>query len=381
LSTKKNILIFVDWFLPGKNAGGPIRSVANIIRKFDSEFNFKVVTSAFDLGAKDPYDGVLQDQWTDFDGINVWYASSPPDAELIQFFIDDAVDVIYMNSLFSRSYTQLPLKVIKKVGFKGTVVLAPRGMLFSGALQIKAFKKKVFLRAAKIFKWYDRVIWHASTEQEKAEIRLHFGSKTDVLVAENLAFLPDYNVHEKPKKECGHAEFVFVSRISINKNLLHWIKELKYVDTKSLTLTVIGPIEDAVYWEGCIQMFKGLPEEFKLNYLGSLDHGEVLKKLNQSHFFVLPSTSENYGHAIIEALTMACPVLISDQTPWLGLKERNLGSDISLTDNDMWRSETQRLVDMNDEQYQLTSISCAEFAKEKLQDQSIINKNRSLFGE
>jgi len=381
LSTKKNILIFVDWFLPGKNAGGPIRSVANIIRRFESEFNFKVVTSAFDFGATEPYEGVVCDQWTKHEGIEVWYSTNQPDIGLIQSFITAELDVIYMNSLFSKAFTQLPLKAIKKENFQGKVILAPRGMLGAGALAIKATKKKAFLKAARIFKWYDQVIWHASTDQEQLEIHQHFGAKARVEVAENLASLPEMLSNLKPNKTAGAATFVFVSRISIKKNLLFWINLLSQVDAKEVTLKVIGPVEDESYWNDCEAKFKEFGSNFRLQYLGSLEHEEVLKELNSSHYFVLPTLHENYGHVIVEALAMGCPVLVSDQTPWRELKELGIGSDISLSNSDLWISETQRLIDQENEDFHRDSESSASYAKEKLDDQTIINKNRSLFGE
>ena len=46
--------------------------------------------------------------------------------------------------------------------------------------------------------------------------------------------------------------------------------------------------------------------------------------------FFLPSFSENFGHAINEALSVGVPVLISDKTPWRNLQEKGMGWDLSL---------------------------------------------------
>ena len=42
--TKKKVLIFIDWFLPGIKAGGPINSVSAIVNQLSTEFNFYVLT-------------------------------------------------------------------------------------------------------------------------------------------------------------------------------------------------------------------------------------------------------------------------------------------------------------------------------------------------
>jgi len=36
----------------------------------------------------------------------------------------------------------------------------------------------------------------------------------------------------------------------------------------------------------------------------------------QFDIFVLPTLGENFGHAIAEALSVGCPVIVTDTTPW-----------------------------------------------------------------
>ena len=45
---KKKILVFIDWYLPGFRAGGPIRSCANLISHLSDEFDFNIVTTDTD---------------------------------------------------------------------------------------------------------------------------------------------------------------------------------------------------------------------------------------------------------------------------------------------------------------------------------------------
>ena len=44
------VLVTIGSYLPGYKAGGPIRSVANLIDALGDDFEFRVVTSDKDLG-------------------------------------------------------------------------------------------------------------------------------------------------------------------------------------------------------------------------------------------------------------------------------------------------------------------------------------------
>jgi glycosyltransferase involved in cell wall biosynthesis len=69
-----------------------------------------------------------------------------------------------------------------------------------------------------------------------------------------------------------------------------------------------------------------------VDYLGPKRNDELIPILQRHHLFILPTSGENFGHSIFEAFLAGRPVLISDQTPWLGLTVGQIGWDISLQD-------------------------------------------------
>ena len=74
VNQKKKILIFVDWYLPGYKAGGPIRSIANMYSQLKNEYDFLIVTSDMDLHEATPYANIISDRWTKGpDGCEVIY--------------------------------------------------------------------------------------------------------------------------------------------------------------------------------------------------------------------------------------------------------------------------------------------------------------------
>ena len=54
MSSRKKVLIAIDWYLPGYKAGGPIRSCASIINCLKNDFDFAVITSDTDFSDDTP---------------------------------------------------------------------------------------------------------------------------------------------------------------------------------------------------------------------------------------------------------------------------------------------------------------------------------------
>jgi len=64
MDTKKpRILVFIDWYLPGYKAGGPVTSVANIVARFRDEYEFHVITTNRDYGSDVPYADIEPNRW------------------------------------------------------------------------------------------------------------------------------------------------------------------------------------------------------------------------------------------------------------------------------------------------------------------------------
>ena len=52
------VLVFIGYYLPGYKAGGPVRSIANVVETLGDEFEFRIVTSDRDLLDEVPYPGI-----------------------------------------------------------------------------------------------------------------------------------------------------------------------------------------------------------------------------------------------------------------------------------------------------------------------------------
>lgn len=380
MSEKKKILIFIDWFLPGYKAGGPIQSVVNLINHLGEEVDFDVVTSNKDLGEAAGYPNIKFNHWLERGNYQVVYLDAQHQnlKKYRELLTAKEYDYVYFNSLFSVNFTLKPLMVLR--GSKIKVILAPRGMLGAGALQIKPLKKKIFLNIFRLSGFPQKITWHATATSEAAEIKKHFGNEIKVQVATNLSAVIA-GTFPKRIKEAGHLKLFFLSRISKKKNLKAALQFLSGVNRQlQITFSIIGPLEEENYWKDCEEVIENLKGNIEVNYMGAVPNHQLKEKLEGQHFMLLPTFHENFGHVIMESWQNACPVIISKNTPWQQLSEKNIGFDIELEQPQDFITALERAAVMDQEEYNFWSQKTFQFAKEYCRNPESINAYRQLFG-
>jgi glycosyltransferase involved in cell wall biosynthesis len=176
-----------------------------------------------------------------------------------------------------------------------------------------------------LFEYHYKVSFHATDEEEAGFIRNYFGDVPAVFTAGNfpnkISFLP------VQPKEKGRLKLVTIGIISPMKNILLVLESLAGV-TGHIDYTIYGPVKDEEYWESCKAVIKSLPENINVAYEKEIEPQKIPAALEQAHVFILPSKSENFGHAIFEALSAGRPVITSDHTPWKNLKESKAGVNV-----------------------------------------------------
>lgn len=378
-STKPRILIFIDWYLPGYKAGGPIKSVKNIVATFSSEYDFRIVTGDRDLGDDVPYRDITLNEWLQKDDYRIIYLT--PDKQTkttyTQLFHEISPKAVYLNSAFSCRFAILPLLAVRLSRLPIRVVLAPRGMLGQGAINIKKNKKTFFLLLCRWSGFFKRVIWHASSAGEEQDIKKNIGNRAQVRIAMNLSnAAPDSWVLKE--KQAGAADLFFVSRISSKKNLLFALKCLSSVRA-NIKYFIIGTIEDPEYWQQCRSIISRLPENIKVEYSGHIENHKLHNIIRHYHFLLFPTLHENYGHVIAESIQAGCPVIISNYTPWRKLEEKGIGWDISLNNGKKFIETIEYCALMGQEEYNEMSHRVFDYAQEFINNPEIIEQNRKLF--
>ncbi len=381
-TNEKKLLILTDWFHPGYKAGGPIRSIVNMVKLLAGEYKIYVLTSDRDHGDKQSYKGINTDQWLDYEGIaKVKYLSlEKQNYKSIKENIGDIhPDILYLNSMFSKVFSIFPIFAYKRISQNTRVVLAPRGMLQAGALQFKSFKKKLFLYLLRLTGRIKDIDFHATDAQEKVDIIKHLNvDETQVHVLGNI---PGMSLTVKEvKKIKDELRLIFISRIVPKKNLLYVLDILKSISThQAIYFTICGGVEDEKYWLKCKEIIDSYPKNIKVDFKGALVHEEIIPLLEIHHAFILSSYGENFGHAIFEALSAGRPVIISDQTPWRDLEARKAGWDIQLGQPEKFREAIELMASMDQETYEEWSKGAQGVADEYIVIANLKEKYMELF--
>lgn len=378
---KKKILVLSEWFAPGFLAGGPIQSCVNFVENLAEQYHIVVFTSNRDFGLKEPYPGIPSNQLVPFGEKHksqVYYAQ--PGFQLILNFYRQIrtvkPDFVYLNSMYSFRFTQIPLLFLWLTSYKGKIILAPRGMLHAGALQYKSLKKKIFLSMVKWSGLANRIIFQATDEQEARDIKKWLNAN-HIVILSNFPQNRQLPLRQRNKK-AGLLDLVYVSRVAPKKNLLFLLEILKKIKGK-IHLTIIGPIEDPVYWAKCQKTIEELPTSHTVVSSGQIKHDEIGKHLQEFHFFVLPTFGENFGHAIFEAFLAGCPVIISDQTPWKDLESQKAGFDIPLDQPEKFVKAISFALNMDQKEYDQWSEGAWQLAKKFLEFSTLQEKYQNLF--
>lgn len=381
MRSESTILVFVAYYLPGYKAGGPIRSIANMVELLGEEFHFKIVTADRDTSDIIPYPNIKVDDWNRVGKAEVYYCSPGNNGlmHLKKLITKTDYDILYLNSFFSYSFSIKPL-LLHKLGLipKRPVVLAPRGEFSKGALRIRSFKKHCYIHVMRLLGLCNNVTWQASSNYEKEDICSALGNHAVIRVAKNLPS-PIKNLSSKtPETSAGRLKVIFLSRISPKKNLDYALRVLQKVNVP-LTFNIYGVIDDQRYWQACRLEIERLPENIKVKYHGDIPHSQVGPTLQQQDLFLFPTKGENYGHVIYEALTAGVPVLISDQTPWDDIEQHRAGWAFPLNNKEKYVSCIQEYASTDSTTRKRMREGAMKYAKDILTHSGTLEANRNLF--
>ena len=377
---KKSLLILSDYFPPAYHAGGPVRSVYNLVTLLKDHFDISILTSNSDLSVVEPLD-VEKDKWIESNGFKVQYLSG--ENQTRQTYLNEFksnFDFIYLNSMYSSRFTLLPLWIIRSSNLTSKIILAPRGMLEAGSVKKKFLKKRIFLLLSRLLGLYKNVDWHVTSPSEGNNVHKYFGNKTSIHEIKNIPSM--FGEKHNRVKDAGNIKMLFYSRIGREKNLIGGLDILKkIIPSGPVKLDIYGPIQEEKYWNSCQKLITDLnkSEKFEISYKGFVQPDQLFNLLESYQVLFSPSSGENFGHGIVECMSSGLPALLSDRTPWRNLSDSQAGFDIPLQNIEEWQNSINFFIDMDQEKYKEHIQGAFQYIHSKMSLDDLRNRYIQMF--
>ena len=202
------------------------------------------------------------------------------------------------------------------------LVVSPRGMVAPAALAFSPRKKAVFWRLLQARAYAKAALWHATSEEEAADIR-RFGVHAPIAVIPNGIDLP--------ASAATHADtapqrtLLFLSRLHPKKNVAGLLEAWRRTapDRPEWQLVITGPDEGGHRAALAAQVAKdAIP---RVQFTGPLYGADKAALISRTDLFVLPTLSENFGIAVAELLAAGVPAIVTKGAPWEGLETHRAG--------------------------------------------------------
>ena len=374
----KKILIFSKYFKPAFKAGGPIKSIDNILKIYGDRYDITLITSDSDID-NIVFKNITLDKTINRRNYKIKYLSRRNTNYYNLFKIISSIgpDTLYLNSFFDYNFS-IKIAVLNRFYFKKKIIISPRGELYKRALDIKKFKKKFFLFLTNVFQIYKDVIFQVNSIKEKKELSKvnFFNYQYSRIIPVLYPKIKEVKIDELSLNR-KNFKILYVSRIVKNKNLDFCLTVLKKLNLK-VDFTIIGPIEDKKYWMMCEKKIFNLKNKIKVNYLGHQNKNKINKIMKKSHCLFLPSMFESFGHVIFEAFLNGLPVITSKNTPWNNLKLKKIGADIDIANDDIYLSELKSLMTCDKKNYKSIRVNALRYSK-KIINQNTIYKSKKIF--
>jgi glycosyltransferase involved in cell wall biosynthesis len=377
------VLLLSDWFAPGYKGGGSQAAVTNLVAALSNDFEFSVITRNHDLGDNTPYPLAKRNDWIAIDDARVRYLS--PEEETYRtiagLIASTPHDVVHLNSAISRTFSFLPAVARRAASRKIPLIISPHGEMAPKALEKKRIRKFLYLTMARGTGLFQGAVWHAASDEEKADIVKKWRDRALVRIAPLQLPMGDGagELRTRIPKIRGALRAVFLSRIDQMKNLDMAIQLV--TEMPGVTLNIYGPIGQPSYWAACQSRIASSGKADAFRYHGGLEPRQVPAVLSGYDLLLQPSQNENFGYTIFESLAAGCPVLISDRTPWRDLEALGIGKDAALEDRDAFKTYLSFMRDLDDGAHSAFRERAHSFARAYAQNSTARMAMKALYNE
>ncbi len=227
-------------------------------------------------------------------------------------------DLVYLVGIWNY-----PIAAAAAVCRRGRVpyVLSPRGHLYPYAVGKKRVKKGLYLRFFAPALLSAAAALHYTSEDEARQSHAHFGLRNRYFVVPNgLDFgafspLPAASQLRQRYPQLGQRKTIlYMGRLNWKKGLPRLIEATCVLVREGLDVHLLLAGQDEAgygrFLQRCVARH-GLSE--RVTFMGLVREEAQLQAYAGSDVFVLPSDSENFGMAVIEAMACGLPVIVTDR--------------------------------------------------------------------
>jgi glycosyltransferase involved in cell wall biosynthesis len=239
------------------------------------------------------------------------FACSPSLQRWLSAHLDD-YDLLHVHALFSY-----PSTIAMALARRGGVpyLLRSIGQLDRWSLAQSARRKRWMLRLIERRNLEGAAAIHVTSEQESQEVEA-LGLRVPRLVIPLGVAMPQGLPLSADRTVGEPVRFLFLSRLHAKKRLEVLLEALAIVRRRhpgaAWELRIAGS-GDPDYTHRCQERAQALGVADRCRWLGFLEGEAKWEELRLADWFVLPSASENFGIAVVEALASGTPVVISPE--------------------------------------------------------------------
>lgn len=344
------LLHVVPTYLPAWRHGGPIASVHGLARALVARgHEVRVLTTNRNGPETMP---VPVDEPMDLDGVEVRYFPAAPPARLARSprmgrWLPVALagaDLLHVHSVFLWP-PSAAARGARRAGVP--YVVSPRGMLVRDLFSRRGALRKRLWLALEGRRMLRRAAAIAVTAELEAEELIHLvPDLPPVMVVPNGVDLPDLGSEPSPSPAVAAALarqplLLHLGRVSWKKGLDRLLPVLARLE--GATLAVAGPDEGGES-DRLARLARAAGVAERVLFLGPVAGDDKEALLLGAAVFVLPSHSENFGNAALEAIARGVPAVVTPEVGLAGaIAEAGCG-DIVSADAGLWERALARLL-------------------------------------
>ncbi len=382
----KKILIIYEYFYPAYKAGGIVQSLRNLVLLLGKQYQFYCITGGYDLNETQPLQNIRLNEWNEINigeavSISIWYDDKKKvnPLKLYRLINHTQPSVIYINGFMSLPFLIYPLIAIRSTRLKNIkTIIAPRGMLQEGAVEVKATKKKWYLHFIKKLKLTLNMHWHITSENEVSGLSIFHSPKNKIHLLGNIPQQPLTTI-QATNKNSNQLRLIYASIITAKKNLLYLLLSLQHCK-QTIHLDIYGVVKEEDYWKHCLKAAAVLPPNITMQYKGSYEQENMQAMIAQYDALVLLSKGENFAHAIFESLGAGRPIISSNFTSWNLLTEKNAGWNLAMDAPENTAEAIDQLALINQNEWNIFCQGAHQLALEYIAQQNFKKDYSLLFG-